>query len=347
MTVALKKLALALITDRKARQRIITAVCLIFVLLLMPVAAVVAIANTELSFDVDAIKSEVLSNMTYAEQRELRKVETVMGQISDIFAEEGLSEHIMKAQVLFALALSDYMDEPGFVYRLAWCFDEEREIDPVTAVNMEFGTDIDAQEFYQLMQYLDSVTIDASDFSNPNSKNNYDLVRWAESAADNGWGYVWGTYGQLMTESLLEAKAKQYPKEVGDYESYIRSHWLNCRVADCVGLIKGYSWFDPETGSIVYGSNDMPDIDCDTMYRVSQEKGSIDTMPEIPGLAVWKQGHIGIYIGNGQVIEAYSTMRGVIRSNLDERGWTHWCKIRYINYVQPGHEVIEIPDWAL
>lgn len=27
--------------------------------------------------------------------------------------------------------------------------------------------------------------------------------------------------------------------------------------------------------------------------------GTIDTMPDIPGLAVWHDGHIGVYIGDG------------------------------------------------
>ena len=48
----------------------------------------------------------------------------------------------------------------------------------------------------------------------------------------------------------------------------------------------------------------MPDIGADTMYANATEKGTIDTIPEIPGLAVWHEGHIGIYIGGGKVIEA-------------------------------------------
>lgn len=69
------------------------------------------------------------------------------------------------------------------------------------------------------------------------------------------------------------------------------------------------------------------------MYYNASEKGSISTIPEIPGLAVWKSGHIGIYIGNGQVIHASGTMIGVIQSPLGETGWTHWLKIPYITYL--------------
>ncbi len=35
------------------------------------------------------------------------------------------------------------------------------------------------------------------------------------------------------------------------------------------------------------------------MFENAKVKGTIDTIPEVPGLAVWSDGHIGIYIGNG------------------------------------------------
>lgn len=37
-------------------------------------------------------------------------------------------------------------------------------------------------------------------------------------------------------------------------------NWLGRRTADCVGLIKGYGWYNAETGQTEIGANDMPDI---------------------------------------------------------------------------------------
>ena len=68
------------------------------------------------------------------------------------------------------------------------------------------------------------------------------------------------------------------------------------------------------------------------MYYTATESGTIDTIPEIPGLAVWHSGHIGVYIGNGEVIQAMGTRYGVVKTALGESGWTHWMKIAYINY---------------
>lgn len=177
-----------------------------------------------------------------------------------------------------------------------------------------------------------SIELDISTFANPTTKNATDLVTYAVHAWESGWGYVWGTYGNVLTESLLAYKVSQYPDGVGNHENFIRAHWLGGRTTDCVGLIKGYSWLSPETMTIDYGTHGMPDIGATQMYYTARESGPISTMPDIPGLAVWHEGHIGVYIGGGQVIEAMGTKNGVVKTELAKRNWTHWLKIPYINY---------------
>ena len=174
--------------------------------------------------------------------------------------------------------------------------------------------------------------LDASDFTAPTTKNAEDLVAYVTHAWESGWGYVWGTFGQTLTESLLESKIRQYPDGVGSYEDVIRSKWLGGRTADCIGLIKGYGWLDTDSMTIRYGANGMPDIGADAMYRNASVKGTIGTIPETPGLAVWKSGHIGVYIGNGEVIEAMGTHYGVVKTELADRNWTAWLEIPYIQY---------------
>ena len=174
--------------------------------------------------------------------------------------------------------------------------------------------------------------LDASDFTAPTTKNAEDLVAYVTHAWESGWGYVWGTFGQTLTESLLESKIRQYPDGVGSYESVIRSKWLGGRTADCVGLIKSYGWLDADDLRIRYGSGGMPDIGADAMYRNAAVKGTVDTIPEVPGLAVWKSGHIGVYIGGGEVIEAMGTHYGVVKTKLADRNWTAWLEIPYLQY---------------
>ena len=174
--------------------------------------------------------------------------------------------------------------------------------------------------------------LDVSDLTNPASKNAADLVVYVTNAWQSGWGYVWGTYGQVLTPELFQYKLTQYPEGVGQYADFIRVNWVGKRTADCVGLIKGYGWLNADTMEIEYGSNGMPDIGANQMYYNAQHSGTIDTIPEVPGLAVWKPGHIGVYIGNGEVIEAMGTKYGVVKTQLQGRGWTHWLEIPYISY---------------
>ena len=176
--------------------------------------------------------------------------------------------------------------------------------------------------------------IDISAFVSPGTKNNLDLAAYAVQAWENGWGYVWGTYGNVLTQSLFDYKLRQYPDGVGKYADFIRNNWLNRRTADCVGLIKGYGWLDANSLEIKYGTNGMPDYGANQMYQSATESGTMDTMPDIVGLAVWKQGHIGVYIGNGYVIEAMGTKYGVVKTELTKRSWSGWCKIPYIDYLE-------------
>ena len=180
--------------------------------------------------------------------------------------------------------------------------------------------------------------IDTSDFIDPSTKNGHDLAAYAVQAWENNWGYVWGTFGNVLTPSLLEYKVKQYPDGVGKYEDFIEEHYLGRRTADCIGLVKSYGWFNPATGGIDYGSNGMPDYSANQMHQDAVNKGAehgtIADMPEIPGLILWKEGHTGVYIGGGYAIEAMSTSKGVGKTKVDGRGWQAWYKLPYINYPE-------------
>ena len=160
---------------------------------------------------------------------------------------------------------------------------------------------------------------------------NYVTQAWA-----NNWGYVWGTVGNVLTPSVLEYKAEQYPDGVGIYEDFIRENWLGRRTADCIGLIKGYGWFDADTGKFGYEINGVPDYGANDMYRTSvqagAENGMMEDMPEIPGLILWKQGHTGVYIGGGYAIEAMGTKWGVVKTEVNGRGWEAWYKLPYFEY---------------
>ena len=180
-------------------------------------------------------------------------------------------------------------------------------------------------------------------------KTNLGLVEYAK--AQLGKPYWYGTFGNTATQSLLSAKAKQYPSHYGEARmSQYRSQFGE-RVHDCVGLIKGYLWSETPTSKPKY--NAAQDVSANGMYSVCKEKGKINTLPEIPGTLVFMPCHVGIYIGGGKVIEARGFNYGVVKTDLKSRGWQTWGKCPWISYVSENsseyfpkcsHEAVSIVD---
>ena len=67
-------------------------------------------------------------------------------------------------------------------------------------------------------------------------------------------------------------------------------------------------------------------------------------MPDVPGIAVFMDGHIGIYVGNGEVIEARGHAYGVVTTKLNERKWVRWAYIDEIEYQTPQQAVADITE---
>ena len=337
VAAALKKIAVAVLTDKKLRRTVLGIILGVIIIIIMPVAAVISIFSGDTKIDTDRLQQLVIEEMSDEEKAKLQTVEDTMRAIETAMTEKGLpAERTKEAQVLYVLALSDHADQADFVSKLAGCFAEEQTDEQlITAVNAAFGTELKTEDFTKVMTAIRAKAINTSAFTDPDTKNAHDLAEWAKQAYAKKWGYIYGTYGEVLTESILTAKVSQYPGQVGDNEEFIRSHWLGVRTADCIGLIKGYAWYNCDTGQIEYRSNSVTDMGSDPMLDMATEKGTIDTMPDIPGIAVWKDGHIGVYVGDGQTIHAANTELGVIMTPLAQSGWTHWLKIPYISYDEP------------
>lgn len=336
VAAALKKIAVAVLTNKKLRRVVLGIILGIIIIVMMPMVAILSIFSGDIDIDTDRLQDIVIEEMSNEEKAKLQTVEDMMNAIESAMTEKGFTaERTKEAQVLYTLALYDYAQADDFVDKLVSCFTEEQtDAQLIAAVNAAFGTELKAEDYSKVMNSIRAKAINVSKFVDPETKNNVDLAEWAKQAYAKKWGYVYGTYGGVLNDSILTTIISQFPEQVGENEKFIRQHWLGGRTADCIGLIKGYAWFNCDTGQIEYRSNGVRDTGSDPMLDMAIEKGTIDTMPDIPGIAVWMDGHIGIYVGDGQTIHAANTELGVIMTPLAQSGWTHWLKIPYITYLE-------------
>ena len=158
------------------------------------------------------------------------------------------------------------------------------------------------------------------------------LVEYAQ--AQLGLPYWYGTFGQKATAELYAAKKKQYPELYKSWNDFPTQYGK--RVHDCVGLIKGYLWSDTTTSTPKYNSSQ--DVSANGMLARCKENGSISSMPDVPGILVFMDGHVGVYIGGGFVIEARGHQYGVVKTALRSRPWKWWGKCPWIDYGETGKQ---------
>ncbi|WP_317855634.1 NlpC/P60 family protein [Chakrabartyella piscis] len=147
---------------------------------------------------------------------------------------------------------------------------------------------------------------------------NIGLVEFAKQKM--GTAYVYGMKGTVMTQQNYNYLQRIYGTE------YV---WLSDErkvgeiCVDCSGLI---SWYTTVTKS-------------STQFKTESAPQPIATIADAPiGVAVWRQGHIGIYIGDGEIIEARGSAYGVVQTKVSERDFTHWFYITGIVYSNEEDE---------
>ena len=164
-----------------------------------------------------------------------------------------------------------------------------------------------------------------------------------------GWVYWYGTYGNPCTEKLYSGKKKQYPSHYTESRKsgYMKDIAEGRTCADCVGMIKSFFWTGGEFGAKpVYKSNNCPDVSANGMIGLCKETGPLSTIPDVPGVVVWKDGHIGVYIGGGTTVEMRGFACDCVRRRVKDGPWKKWGKLpaSMISYdAAPGPE----PEYKL
>lgn len=162
-----------------------------------------------------------------------------------------------------------------------------------------------------------------------------EFIARAKAALSYSTIYVKGGWGQPLTwGDTWENLQKQW--------SYNRIHSKAISAAieaskaagstpyafDCVCLVKGLLWGwkgDPDQygGGAVYASNGIPDVTVDGFLTDCCTGVSDDFSDIEPGEYLYMNGHAGIYIGNGDVVECTPAWDGGVQlSKLGNLGFT-------------------------
>lgn len=170
--------------------------------------------------------------------------------------------------------------------------------------------------------------------------------------------YVMGCFGAPMTPANKPRYCTnhEYNKRA-DRTALIKAADTGTFGFDCVCLIKGVLWGWNGNASKTYGgayylANDVPDVGANTM--ITYCSGVTTDFSKIePGEAVWCDGHIGVYIGDGLAVECTPLWKNGVqitavknigtKSGYNARTWTKHGKLPYIEYVKQVDEPKEEP----
>ena len=170
-----------------------------------------------------------------------------------------------------------------------------------------------------------------------------DFVKQAINIANNYKTlYVMGCFGSPLNEKNKKRFTKNHSYNKGSVrKAMIMDASDDTFGFDCVCLIKGILWGWNGNKKHVYGgatykANGVADMGADTMIKVYCKDVTTNFNKIETGHIVWMSGHVGIYIGNGEVVECTPSFKNKVQiTKLKGRGWEKHGKLRYIEYKKP------------
>ncbi|MDR2650078.1 MAG: C40 family peptidase [Clostridiales bacterium] len=141
--------------------------------------------------------------------------------------------------------------------------------------------------------------------------NNMQLVEYVKSKI--GVPYLYGAKMETITRDKFDMLKKLYGRLVWDTDAAK----IGKVCVDCSGLISSFT-------GVVRGSSQFKEA--------AKQVNPINTIASAPvGALVWMQGHIGVYIGNGEYIAADGSAYGTRKGKLPNK-FTHWFLCSDIEY---------------
>lgn len=238
---ALKKIAVALATDRRNWEKIGIALLAVLLLFLLPVLSVEAVFRGDFDWDSPELVSAVMEDLDIGSLGFLETSDSLLTQLQDALKDAGFGfDEFRRAQALYWLALSPFGEEPDFVEKLVGCFAPDQTNEELIAnVNTAFGTDIDPEEIEKILATTAS-----------------DMVAVAQSQIGNVGGQpYWSWYGFGSRVEWCAIFASWCANQCGYIDAGIVPKFAGCGV--------GVQWFQnrgqwlpgsatPEPGMLIF-----------------------------------------------------------------------------------------------
>lgn len=174
--------------------------------------------------------------------------------------------------------------------------------------------------------------------------------------------YVMGCFGAPMTAANKERYTKNHSyNRRTERMAKIKAATADTFGFDCVCLIKGLLWGwsgdkSKTYGGAGYGVNGVPDISANQAIQVCAGVSTDFSTIQV-GEAVWLDGHIGVYIGDGLAVECTPAWKGCVqvtavhnigkKAGYNGRKWTKHGRLPWVTYeATPAEKPATAPATA-
>lgn len=248
VAAALKKVAVAVLTDPKVLKKIGIILLVILIVLFLPICAVIAIFSGDVKIDPNRFRQIVNENLSEEDQERMATRDTVFADIEKIMTDKGYGYvQIQKARVLCSIPLYPYIDSEGFADKLIGCFETEQTDEQlIEKVNKAFATKIKTNEFKTVCDSTINriVTVAKEQVGNVGGKKFWswyglgERVEWCAcfvSWCEDQCGYI--ESGTMPKFSSCEGGAKWFKQQ---------GKWLDEKATPEPGMLIFYDWDNKE-----------------------------------------------------------------------------------------------------
>lgn len=158
------------------------------------------------------------------------------------------------------------------------------------------------------------------------------IIKYCE--AQLGRPYWRGCYGQHASPALLEYERKRFPDsyKAKDFADQAKA---GQKVHDCSGLPKGAMLCTTVNGDPDKSLLSPVDKNPPMLWDAATVRSSdMSKFPNIPAYLVYNsnRSHVGVYVGDGVVVEARGHLYGVVHSKITDSRWKHWSDYCHADY---------------